>query len=156
MLTRTCRENGTQEAVIKFDGDSSASTACLLNNALVDNVHINIKALPAEPAAKSSPSPSQASGPERVQTGSPKEVAYGLFAGLYSVGKNIATTVVDTAKSIDEKYAVSETVGHAANTAWTATVDTVSTVDEKLKISDTTSKRTSYCITSFIKTLCSV
>lgn len=58
------------------------------------------------------------------------------------MGKVMADTVVDTAKQIDEKYAVTETVGHAAQTAWIATVDTASTVDEKLKLSETTSKRT--------------
>lgn len=126
--------------MIKFDSDASASTACLLNNALVDSAHITIKALPAEPRSTPSP-PTSSKSPK--QPGSPKEVVAGLFSSIYSVGKNIADTVVDTAKSIDEKYAVTETVSHAASTAWTATVDTATTVDEKLKISETTTK----CIT---------
>lgn len=134
-------ENGTQEAVIKFDGESSASTACLLNNALVDNTHISIKALPAEPRAASSASPRPAStGSQRPS--SPQVVVGGWFSSIYSVGKAVAETVVDTAKQIDEKYAVTETVGHAAQTAWVATVDTASSVDQKLHLSETTNKRT--------------
>lgn len=135
--------------MIKFDGESSASTACLLNNALVDNTHINIKALPAEPRATSSTSPRPDSTSSQRPT-SPQAVVGGIFSSIFAAGKAVAETVVDTAKQIDEKYAVTETVGHAAQTAWVATVDTASTVDQKLHISQTTNKRTNALIWSIL------
>ncbi len=121
--------------MIKFDGEASAQTACLLNNALVDSTHITIKALPSAPEAGTTPSPRPSA------TGSsPKAAAVGFFSSVFEVGKQLADQVAQSAKDLDEKYQVSGTVTHAAQTAWTATVDTASAVDEKLKISETTSK----------------
>lgn len=124
-------EPGKQEAVIKFDGEASASTACLLNNALVDGNHITVKTLvddtkPATPDSTKAPRPTSS--------------ASSLFAAFVESGKTFANTVVDSAKQLDEKYQVTSTVSNAANTAWTATKDTAQTVDEKLKISETTTK----------------
>lgn len=127
-------EAGTQEAVIKFDCGASASTACLLNNALVDSAHITIKSLPSVEERKSA-SPSSQAGPA-----SPKDMVAGFFASAWSYGATLAGSVAESAKQFDEQHKITDKVSHAAATAWTATVDTATTVDEKLKISETTTK----------------
>jgi hypothetical protein len=127
-------EPGKQEAVIKFDGEASASTACLLNNALVDGNHITVKTLVDETSKPATPDSSSSKGAR------PTSNASALFASFVESSKNFANTVVDTAKQLDEKYQVTSTVSTAANTAWTATKDTAQSVDEKLKISETTNK----------------
>lgn len=130
-------ESNGQEAVIKFDGESSASTACLLNNALVDGSHITVKALiddADKPAPSTTPNPGASPKP-----GSP---ANSLLSSILTASKSMASSIAESAKQLDEKYQVSSTVSSAAQTAWTATRDTAISVDEKLKISETTSKRT--------------
>lgn len=120
-----------QEAVIKFNMESAATTACLLNNALLDGVHIavSLHPFPEEMEKRAeSPSSQQRSGTPRSTTGSQNSVLTNL--------SNFANNVVKSVKDFDQQHRVTETISTGVSTAWTATKETAKSIDEKYKVQE--------------------
>lgn len=109
--------------------ESAATTACLLNNALLDGVHIVVSLHPfPEEMEKRSDSPtSQRSGTPK-STGSQSSVLTNL--------SNFASNVVKSVKDFDQQHRVSETITTGVSTAWIATKETAKSFDEKYKVQE--------------------
>lgn len=116
-------ESGSQEAVVKFDSEAAANTACLLNNALIDGVNIKVEPFPHH----DSPQPS-----ERSDHQPPTNDSFtSIFSGIASTSRAWAESISTKVKELDKQYGVSDTVVSGASTAWTESKKFVGDLDQK-------------------------
>jgi hypothetical protein len=116
---------GSKEAVVKFDTAAAASTACLLNNALVDGSNIKVEPLPVTDLP---PSP-RSEAPTNGSFAS-------IFSGLAESGRAFAAAVATKVKSVDEQYQVSSTVTAGATSAWESSKKLAHDIDEKYRVKE--------------------
>lgn len=119
---------GSKEAIIKFESDAAANTACLLNNALVDGSNIKVDLFSA---VDSPPLEPQSTSPPPTN-----DSFTSILSGLAASGVAFAEAVATKVKDIDKEYAVSDTVIAGASTAWNESKKFVSELDEKYHIKD--------------------
>lgn len=133
-----------REAVILFETESGASTAVLLDNAVVDGGRIRVEPFPETPSGAASPT---GSGKAR-QAGSPVN---SVMDEVLTETMNIASNIGKTAKQLDQQYAISDKVNAAAVTVTTAAIS----VDEKYHVSENAAYSTPLYIFSVYNCLCS-
>lgn len=124
-----------QEAVILFESDAGASTAVLLDNAVVDGSRIRVELFPESPARSNSPRGT--SGRRSPAPGTPKSQgskSSGMWSDIVSESQSMASETWRSAKEVDQKYQVSEKVKGAASTVYATTATAALTVDEKLHV----------------------
>lgn len=134
---------GDKEAVIKFDTETAASTACLLNNALIDGANVRVEMFPSaeekEAAAADSNAKSQQKSPS-PQLPSISTSSFGsFFSSVAASSIALAQSAAESIKSIDEQYKVTETVAIGATTAWSETKRVAQNVDEKYRVRENVS-----------------
>ncbi|PJF19203.1 hypothetical protein PSACC_00985 [Paramicrosporidium saccamoebae] len=112
---------GSKEAVVKFDTPAAASTACLLNNALIDGNNIKVEPLPVTETPQPSNSP---------QSDAPTNASYSSMFTAW------ATAVANKVKSVDEQYQVSNTVTAGASSAWESSKKLAQDFDEKYHVKE--------------------
>ena len=122
-----------KEAVVKFESEAAASTACLLNNALIDGANIKVELFPVE--EKTTPT---RSSPQQSETAT-NDSFTSIFSGLAASGMAFASAVGCKVKEIDQQYAISDSVVAGASTAWTESKKFASTIDNKYHIKDSVS-----------------
>lgn len=130
------RDNGTKEAVIKFTTDSAASTACLLNNALVDGSNIRVEMFPSEeerPGREGTPAS------QKSAAGATNDSFTSIFSGLASSSRSLVSSMAGKVKELDQQYGVSETIVAGASTAWSESKRLASDIDNKYHVKDTVS-----------------
>lgn len=121
-----------QEAVIKFASESAASTACLLNNALVDGSNIKVEAFPSEEDRASRQSPGRAAGSPAQPS---NESFTSILSGIASSSKSMFSSVSAKVKAFDQQYGVSDTIVAGATTAWTESKRLAGDIDNKYQVS---------------------
>lgn len=117
-------EEGEQvrEALIKFETDSGATTACLITGALVDGQNITVELFPetiASPGSASNAVPPTAEKPTGV-------------AAIVSEGKHVASEVGKKVQQVDQQLGFSQGVKQA----YVAGRASVISVDERYRISE--------------------
>lgn len=128
------RDNGSKEAVIKFTTDSAASTACLLNNALVDGSNIRVEMFPLE-EERSGMQGTPAS--QKSAAATTNDSFTSIFSGLASSSRSFVSSVTSKVKELDQQYGVSETIVAGASTAWSESKKLASDIDTKYHVKDT-------------------
>lgn len=115
--------------MIKFDSESAAATACLLNNALLDGAHITVKLnpYPGEDGARDS----RVNSPQRQE--SPR---LGSQSSLFSNISDMASSFVHSVKSFDEQHKVTQTISTGAAAAWSTTKETAKSIDDRYKVQE--------------------
>lgn len=133
----------TKEAVIKFETESAASTACLLNNALIDGVNVSVELLPSQEekdaANTSGPSNSSRSSNSSFFSSAATKSNSSFSSLLSDIGsktKSLASTVSSKVKNFDKTYGVSDTVVSGASTAWQSSKKMASGINEKYSVSE--------------------
>lgn len=118
-----------QEAAILFESEAGASTAILLDNAVVDGNRIRVEMFP-----QTSQSPTGSTG-RRSPAGSTSSKK-SMWSDIVSESKSVASGISKSAKEADEKYEITGRVKEAASTVAAVTVSTAKTVDEKFNVSE--------------------
>lgn len=129
------RDNGTKEAVIKFTTDSAASTACLLNNALVDGSNIRVEMFPLEEEQQPGRGGTPAS--QKSAAGTTNDSFTSVLSGLASSSRSLVSSVASRVKELDQQYGVSETIVAGASTAWSESKRLASDLDSKYHVKET-------------------
>lgn len=118
--------------MVKFESEAAASTACLLNNALIDGANIKVELFPVEEekTARFSPQQSETATNDSFTS---------IFSGLAASGMAFASAVGSKVKEIDQQYAISDSVVAGASTAWMESKKFASNIDSKYHIRDSVS-----------------
>lgn len=112
-----------KEALIKFETESGATTACLITGALVEGRNIVVEVFSEQRASDGSHAESDASGGGTEKTG---------VAAMVSEGKQIASEVGKKVSEVDEQLGLSQGVKKAFGAGAAA----VKSVDERLQLSE--------------------
>lgn len=112
-----------REALIKFETESGATTACLITGALVEGRNIVVELFPEQRTSEGSYAGSGASGGGAEKTG---------MAAMVSEGKQIASEVGKKVSEVDEQLGFSQGVKRALGAGAAA----VKSVDERLQLSE--------------------
>ena len=124
-----------QEAVILFESDAGASTAVLLDNAVVDGSRIRVELFPETPTnSPRSGTGRRSPAPNTPKSTSDKASSKGMWSDIVSESQSMASETWRSAKGVDEKYQVSGKVKGAATTVVAATSSAAVAVDEKLHV----------------------
>lgn len=125
------RETDKQEAVIKFESESAANTACLLNNAVIDGLNVKVELFSSPSSPNSTPSSPPPPSPASSNTS--------FFSTLTNTSWALAEAAANKVKSLDQQYGVSETIISGANTAWGESKRIAGEMDEKFHIRENVS-----------------
>lgn len=131
---RCDRETGGKEAVIKFDSEAAASTACLLNNALIDGDNVKVELFPFPEERPSSTS--RTASPPVSESAATNDSFISIFSGLAATSRAFASDVAKKVQTFDEQYGVSEKVVAGATTAWTESKRLAQEIDARYQVKD--------------------
>jgi hypothetical protein len=128
---------GGAAATVTFDSDAAASTAVLLNEAIVDEATINVAEVPSVSSEGVAPEASAAPVDEGGAEGSrePPGTATSIIASIVAAGYVLGEEAVVKAKEYDDEHLVSLQVKTGASHA----TDKVKEVDTRYGISTTAS-----------------
>lgn len=115
-------EDESREALVVFESESGASTACLITGAMIDGQSITVEMI-SDPLTADKPVPPPK--PEGAK-------------GFVEEGKHVAEKMSRSIKSVDEQYGIS--VG--AKSVFTASVAKAKEIDEKMHITEKASAAT--------------
>lgn len=137
-------QSQTKEAVIKFDSVGAASTACLLNNALIDGHNVTVVLFSSPDKEKHTlggqrKSPSiRGDGRQHQQpaTNASTSSFSSIMGNISASSLALASSMVSSVKSVNEKYKVTETVSTGASSAWRESKRMASDLNTRYKIKE--------------------
>jgi len=140
-------EGPKKEAIIKFESGGAATTACLLNNALIDGQNVSVELFSGSEGGSPKPgfeNPTAATqSASDLKGGAYKRAGTGSTSSFSSILGNISTSslalassVVSSVKSVNERYKVTEKVSSGASTAWRKSKQVASDIDSRFKVSE--------------------
>jgi hypothetical protein len=115
------------EAIILFETESGASTAVLLDNAVVDGARIRVEAFPETPG------PGSPNSQGRLAAASIPSASF--MNDVIGESMNVANSIGKSAKHLDQQYEISNKL----NTAASSIVSSAYAVDEKYHVSENAS-----------------
>ena len=122
-------DGGRQEAVVKFETESASSTACLLNNAVIDGNNVKVEMFPV-------PEESDANGSAYSNNNNSATNFSPTLSGVFSGLKSLTSSVVEKVKAVDQQYGVSTKVAAGAATAWDKSKTIASDINEKYRVQE--------------------
>jgi len=140
-------EEKVQEAIIEFSQEAATKTALLLTNALIIDRPINVARYSGEFPKSEEEQKAQnvrqykdseiENKPHEVPAGQRSQTS--VIASLIAAGYQLANGTLESAKSYDEKYAVSGSIKATTDNVVNAVKAKSSELDAQYKISETTS-----------------
>ncbi|KAL1924424.1 uncharacterized protein VTP21DRAFT_4078 [Calcarisporiella thermophila] len=127
-------ESGKQTALVWFEREAAAKTACMLNNAMIVDTNCTVKPF-FEGAAPSSPDASSSSGAEGNDQESKAKTH--VMVDILAAGYQLQEQIVARAVEVDQKYSVSTRVG----AYFKKLQEIAKNLDDKYKVSETVQQR---------------
>ena len=133
---------GAKEAIVRFESEAAANTACLLNNAVIDGANVRVELFPmpdeAAPRSSASASGSAASSSARstARSGGSSSSLSSIWNNISTTSLALASTVATKVKQVDAQYGVSEKVTTGASAAWQHSKKVAADIDEKYKVQE--------------------
>ncbi|KAI9593522.1 hypothetical protein BDF19DRAFT_448021 [Syncephalis fuscata] len=122
--------NGDKEALVMFEKDSAAKTATMLSNAVIAEKQINVEYyFKDEYSGEHRSTEPESSDGNVSQEEKPKT---SIVTELLAAGFSLSVTIINRAKTFDEKYGVM----NKAQTAYQQALTELTKLDEKYKVRD--------------------